>query len=518
MQQFLGCLIIAILLFLTTNAQYNELQNKKVTVNANTASKIPTATPTNLHTDASLNSTVGEISYDSSRVFIKWISPSRKVATTTYAKSVLSTQIFIESDDSAISINRGKRKPTAAPTAIFTTSPTKAPAKSPRISPTLLPTKKAPTLNALPTVSPTKVVQSPTVAPTISNKSPPIFSMAPTNNRIALQSAAPTLHISSSPTAKLSKATTSKPSNIKSSPIRKSSPLPYIVPSVEPSVTPMRPPSFNKNFQYYPGKKIMNGTVNLYNIYFGLFSRYNFLNSSQQTLNLVDYFSSNIGSSSWYKTLTTYYQINSDGSKTYVSASVERKRSAVYQSTVKERTIADDTVIPTMIVSLFNLPQQPLPVDVNGIYNVFFRGDFIYNNWLKDPDSGGWCGFHSNFALKDGRVLKYTVIGDPSSGPSDSQAYCEGIAGAPTVNGNIGADSMVNILAHEIAEVVTNDDKAWNDESLDGDGENGDICGWDFQLGENPNNTNWNIVVGQKKFLVQSIYRVDYGCVLSSCC
>ena len=190
----------------------------------------------------------------------------------------------------------------------------------------------------------------------------------------------------------------------------------------------------------------------------------------------------------------------------------------MYQSTVKERTIADDTVIPTMIVSLFNLPQQPLPVDVNGIYNVFFRGDFIYNNWLKDPDSGGWCGFHSNFALTDGRVLKYTVIGDPSSGPSESQAYCEVIAGAPTVNGNIGADSMVNILAHEIAEVVTNDDKAWNDESLDGDGENGDICGWDFQLGENPNYTNWNIVVGQKKFLVQSMYQVDYGCVISYYC
>ena len=291
-----------------------------------------------------------------------------------------------------------------------------------------------------------------------------------------------------------------------------------MVPSAGPSMSPVRPPSFNGNFQYHPFKKIMNGTVNLYNIYFGLFSRYNFLNASQQTQPLVDYFSSNIGSSSWYKTLTTYYQINRDGSKTYVSASVERKRSAVYQATVKARTIADDTVIPTMIVSLFNLPQQPLPVDVNGIYNVFFRGDFIYNNWLKDPDSGGWCGFHSDFALTDGRVLKYTVIGDPSSGPSDSQLRCAGIVDAPTANGNLGADSIVNTLAHEIAEVVTNDDGAWTDGSNTSNGECGDICGWDFQLGENPNNTNWNIVVGQKKFLVQSMYQVDYGCVLSCYC
>ena len=168
-----------------------KFDRKMVDVN-NPISKIPTVRPvrptihptvrpvrpTSIPTKYSRNSTVKTVFYDSSRNFTKWIFPSKKVSTTTYAKSVLSTQIFIESDDdSAISIIRGKRKPTTAPTAKFTSSPTKAPAKSLRISPTLLPTKQATTLNALPTVSPTKVVQSPTVAPsptrtpTLSSKS-----------------------------------------------------------------------------------------------------------------------------------------------------------------------------------------------------------------------------------------------------------------------------------------------------------------------------------------------------------
>ena len=138
-----------------------------------------------------------------------------------------------------------------------------------------------------------------------------------------------------------------------------------MIPSVEPSMSPARLPSFNENFQYHDGGNIMNGTVNLYNIYFGYFPKYYFLNSSEQTQSLVDYFSANIGCSSWFKTLTTYYQINEDGSKTYFSTSVQFKRSVPYQSSAIGKTIADYAVIQNIIVSLINA--RRLPVDVNGI-------------------------------------------------------------------------------------------------------------------------------------------------------
>ena len=41
-------------------------------------------------------------------------------------------------------------------------------------------------------------------------------------------------------------------------------------------------------------------------------------------------------------------------------------------------------------------------------------------------------------------------------------ASCAGIL-TSTANGNTGADSLVNILAHEIAETVTDYDDAWNE-------------------------------------------------------
>jgi hypothetical protein len=249
----------------------------------------------------------------------------------------------------------------------------------------------------------------------------------------------------------------------------------------------------------------MTGTVNLYNIYFGYFQRYPLLDASQQTSYLVNYFSANIGSSSWYKTVTTYYQVNDDGSKTYASASVVLKKSVVYDANTERRTIVDRDVIEAIVK---NINAGALPVDENGIYNVIFRGEFTYSGWLSQ-----WCGFHSVFATTDGHLLKYTVQGDPSTATA-SQDSCKGIA-TSTVNGNTGADSLVSILAHEIAETVTDYNDAWNEGSTET--EIGDRCGWDFFLGNSSDTRNWNVLVGNKRYLVQSLYRVSYGCVLSCC-
>ncbi len=506
---FFGCFVFAIL-SLTTTARDNESDNEKVDISAN--SKILTEIATRLNTEREyfLNS---KVRFDSSRNFIKYLSTTnqrKRVVMKTNANSILSTQIIEGAIDS------GRSKPSMAPTAKSTTRrPTISPTKAPRIAPTLLPTKKLLAPSVPPSLLPTKVVQSPSIA---STKAPvkvpsPKSSTVPTNS--ITKSARPTCAAPSqipsrrtlTPTLRGSPTPTARPS------ILKPSVKPSKIPSVKPSSkSPVRPPSINDNFQYYPNRRIMNGTVNLYNIYFGLFPRYPFLNSSQQTQPLVDYFSANLGSSSWYKTVTTYYQVNKDGSKTYASASVQLKKSVAYQPTARARTIPDDTVIANIIVSL--LTSQQMPVDENGIYNVFFRGDFKYGGWIANANQGGWCGYHSNFALTDGRVLKFTVTGDPSTAPSDLQMNCAGIF--VSANGNFGADSMVNILAHQIPEVVTNDDGAWNDGSDAPNGEIGDICEWDFQLDEN-SNANWNIIVGKMKFLVQSLYRVGYGCVLSCC-
>jgi hypothetical protein len=156
--------------------------------------------------------------------------------------------------------------------------------------------------------------------------------------------------------------------------------------------------------------------------------------------------------------------------------------------------------------SFKNINAGALPVDENGIYNVIFRGEFTYSGWLSQ-----WCGFHSVFATTDGHLLKYTVQGDPSTATA-SQDSCKGIA-TSTVNGNTGADSLVSILAHEIAETVTDYNDAWNDNLF----EIGDKCVWEFLLGNKFNTSNSNVLVGNKRFLLQGLHRVSYGCVLSCC-
>jgi hypothetical protein len=49
----------------------------------------------------------------------------------------------------------------------------------------------------------------------------------------------------------------------------------------------------------------------------------------------------------------------------------------------------------------------------------------------------------------------YAVVGDPSTTAKDFQGYpCEAIS-FNTVNGNVGADSIVSVYTHEMVETIT---------------------------------------------------------------
>eukprot|EP01037_Dinobryon_pediforme_P029489 gene29489-33142_t len=110
-----------------------------------------------------------------------------------------------------------------------------------------------------------------------------------------------------------------------------------------------------------------------------------------------------------------------------------------------------------------NINAGNLPIDPNGIYTVIFRGDFNYAGWMTF-----WCGYHDSFVHASGDKIRFIVIGDPSTNennlmnsPDMASQPCSA-APPPTVNGNFGADSMVNVLAHELAETITNwDQNGW---------------------------------------------------------
>jgi len=268
-----------------------------------------------------------------------------------------------------------------------------------------------------------------------------------------------------------------------------------VAPSSKPVANPTKSPGEDIS---YHGGLIMTGTVNAYNIYYG--------DINNSTKALMNYFTANLGSSSWYNTLTSYYQIV-DGVKTFVSKSLVYKKSVDVVAT--KTTISVNDII-NIILTLFNAGK--LPVDSNGVYTLFFRGDITATwttntllYWLVD-----FCGYHGAFRITNGPIIKFMVIGDPSYASNGYQ--CEEIISTDpggTANNNLGADSMVSVYAHEIAETITNYNFAWYFNS--NGNENGDACFWDF--GAYTGNS--NMVAGTKRFLVQQMWVPTKGCLMT---
>jgi hypothetical protein len=161
-----------------------------------------------------------------------------------------------------------------------------------------------------------------------------------------------------------------------------------------------------------------------------------------------------------------------------------------------------------IIITAINNGQ--LPIDTNGIYAIVFRGDFNacysggYFCWLTSI-----CGYHTYFRLSTGELLKYFIVGDPATAPGYTGQSCEGFIYGPTANGNLGADSLLNVYAHEVVEMVSDPEiNAWKFASGD---ENADVCNYNF----GPYFGNSNTIVGNKRFLIQQNWLLGYGCRMS---
>jgi hypothetical protein len=260
-----------------------------------------------------------------------------------------------------------------------------------------------------------------------------------------------------------------------------------------PSLTPSSLPSLvsSNDISYKPGKNVMTGTIKLYNIYFGQ------INATSK--GLVDYFADNLGKSAWYGITTAYYQII-NGVTTYVSDSVQLGGSISVSSTLLSGNITDKNITSTISNAISS---GLLPLDANGIYAFIFRGNISSPGFLSS-----FCGYHSAFYYNGVTLLKYFMVGDPSSTKSKS---CSAIRSGS--NNNPGADSVVSTYAHEVTEAVTDYNGAWywRTAGTYNGYENADLCAWKFGT-LLPGSNNANIIVGSKKFLVQQNWLPHYGC------
>jgi len=77
--------------------------------------------------------------------------------------------------------------------------------------------------------------------------------------------------------------------------------------------------------------------------------------------------------------------------------------------------------------------------------------------------------------------------------------------GADSPNSNFEFDSLANIIAHEIAETVTDPQgNAWYFDASGG--ENGDQCQWIFGSIKTVNGRYYNEVMGTNKYLIQEMW------------
>ena len=99
--------------------------------------------------------------------------------------------------------------------------------------------------------------------------------------------------------------------------------------------------------------------------------------------------------------------------------------------------------------------------------------------------------------------------GDPFYNNMPDGYLCQASDNPP--NKNMGGDSIVNIYAHELAEMYTNPNLfTWYFNNED-QHEVADACGWSF--GTYTGNS--NVVVAKKKFLIQELWIPGRGCALS---
>jgi hypothetical protein len=230
----------------------------------------------------------------------------------------------------------------------------------------------------------------------------------------------------------------------------------------------------------YHGGPVMPGPHNVYFIWYG-----NWTGNSALTV-LPDLIAGFSGSQ-YFNINTTYGDTTSDVANTVSMAK------QVFDN-YSQGTALNNTSLAQVISAPLN--SGALPVDSNGIYFVLTSPDVTEAGFCTT-----FCGFHTSgtFGTTD---IKVAFVGNPATQcPARPGPSCS--AQSSTPNGNEGADAMANVIAHELSETVTDPDgNAWF--HIDGTGENGDLCAFNFgSTFPALNGAHANVVLSGRQYLIQ---------------
>ena len=228
---------------------------------------------------------------------------------------------------------------------------------------------------------------------------------------------------------------------------------------------------------------------------------------------IVEEFTRHLGGSPWWGINSQY----ADARGARPSDSVSMGKSA-FDAYSQGAVVSDDEIAAAVVSAI---ARGALPDDPRGVYMVLGSADV-------DATSGfctAYCGFHKVVTMRSGGASSgaSSFAASQQASPQQLQHRYYGYVGDPRrcglgcsmqhvgPNGPSPADGMVSIIAHELAEVVTD---PYADAWYDAAGlENADKCIWvfggDAQTYRAPNGALANVQLGGRDYLLQANWKLD---------
>jgi hypothetical protein len=146
--------------------------------------------------------------------------------------------------------------------------------------------------------------------------------------------------------------------------------------------------------KYIPGRKVLTGTVNVYTVFYG--------NWTKTDRNITNEFVSELGKTSWWNiNRKYYYQASKSATKTYVSSSLKWAKEARNANYTLGKSLTGND-IPMIIQEQIDV--GVLPVDTKGMYMVLLAKDVAES---IRPEFGtasictNYCGYHVSWLLPE---------------------------------------------------------------------------------------------------------------------
>ncbi|KAJ3218554.1 hypothetical protein HDU67_005113 [Dinochytrium kinnereticum] len=259
---------------------------------------------------------------------------------------------------------------------------------------------------------------------------------------------------------------------------------------------------------------IITGPINFYTIYYG-----REWNETDSRIPIIEDFLNNIGQTPWWNTVREYN--SSSGFHAGTRVHPVKGQHIDRGSFGMNFTDGYDSQTPQSWPQVINtaITRQNWTIDPNNTIFVI-----VADSNVSDSTLGGFCngvcGYHSAFRHPQApfpNFIPWIIVQSPDfCPPCRPRRFFFG--GSP--NDNVAADSIVNTIAHQLAETVTDPlYDAWyfdGELSAEGTAEMSNPCEWKF-TGVQPNGTNenaWNHIVGPRRYLIQDLWSVtNQSCV-----